>query len=207
MRKYIAAGAAVALATVALPIASHADSNYTTGSSTITATAHLNFQIVIPQVLYVRVSTGTAFANNATIDSIVYTVPGASVGNSTAITGVGGDLTAGQVTAQVIGNGGTVTFSSSTAGQMNNGTVGENISYTQISTAAAAYTALAPVTLLHPALADGASTSETLTPVNGVVNQAAKWTFTYVNSTVPAAGTYGGTVALDGQATYTASMP
>jgi hypothetical protein len=207
MRKYIGAGTALVLASVALPMASHADSNYTTGSSTITATGHLNFQIVIPQVLYVRVSTGTAFANNGTIDSIVYTVPGASVGNSTAINGVGGDLTAGQVTAQVIGNGGTVTFSSSTAGQMNNGTSGQNISYTQISTAVAAYTALAPTTLLHPTLADGASTSETLTPVNGVVNQAAKWTFTYLNTTVPASGTYGGTVALDGQATYTASMP
>jgi len=207
MRTRFLTGATLLLATVTLPVAAYADSNYTTGTGTITATSHLNFQVTIPQVLYVQVSTGTAFANNTTIDTITYTAPGASVGNGTAITGTGGNLSNGVVAAQVIGNGGVVTFSSTTAGQLNNGTSGQNISYSQINCVASAAASPTTTTLAHPALADGATTSETLTPVNGVVNQAAKWTFTYLNTTVPAAGTYGGTVALNGQAVYTASMP
>jgi len=205
--KRLMVGAALVLTAAAVPVVACADSNYTTGSGTITATAHLNFQITIPQVLYVQVSTGTAFANNNTIDTITYTVPGASVGNSTAITGTGGSLSNGAVAALVIGNGGTVTFSSTTAGQLNDGTSGQNISYAQISCAASAASTPTPTTLAHPTLVDGATTNETLTPVNGVVDQAAKWTFTYLNTVVPAAGTYGGTVALNGQAVYTASMP
>jgi hypothetical protein len=194
-------------AAAALPVAVHADSTFTTGTGTpITASAHLDFTIVIPKILYVRVGDGTPNASNATIDNIVYTVAAANVGTGTAVTGVGGDLTGGQVTAQVIGNNGTITFGSTTTGPLNDGAT-DTISYTQISTAVAANGTVP--TLAHPTLADGATTNETLVPNIGtkVTNQAAKWTFTYLNSAIPPQGTYGGINTNGSRVTYTASMP
>jgi hypothetical protein len=195
------------LAAVSLPSATLADSTFTTGTGTpITASAHLDFTIVIPKILYVRVGDGTPMANNTTIDNIVYTVPAANVGDGAVVTGVGGDLTAGQVTAQVIGNNGTITFGSTTTGPLNDGAT-DTISYTQINTVAAANGTVP--TLAHPTLADGATTNETLTPNIGakVTNQAAKWTFTYLNAAIVPQGTYGGINTQAGRVTYTASMP
>ncbi len=68
-----------------------------------------------------------------------------------------------------------------------------------------------PRRLTHPGSAanpftDGAATTVSLTPVSRVINQAAKWTFSYKNTNVPASGTYGG-AANNGQVTYTIAMP
>jgi hypothetical protein len=41
-----------------------------------------------------------------------------------------------------------------------------------------------------------------------VTDRTAVWTFSYLNQTVPSAGTYGGaTAARGGRVTYTATMP
>lgn len=204
MRK-TALRAAVALA-IASPLVANAESTFTTGAGTpITAAARLDFQITIPKTLFLRVGTGTLNATNATIDLIQFTVPAANVGNGTAVAGTGGDLTGGTVTAQVIGNNGTITFTSTTAGPIGNG-AGDTISYGQIGTTVATLTSA--TALAHPALADAATTTVTLTPASGkVVNRDAKWTYSYLNAAVVPPGTYGGVNTNNSRVTYTASMP
>ena len=190
---------------VAMPTIASAESNFQTGTGSLTATARVDFTIVIPKFMYLRVGTGTNLANNGTIDLINFTVPAASVGGGSAsVTTTGGDLTGGKVTARVMGNGGNVTLSSTTAGALNDG--GTNtISYSQISTAASVLTS--GTALAAPALADGATTNTTVTATNGVVNRDAQWAYTYANSAVVAAGTYGGVNVNNGRVTYTAVTP
>ncbi len=111
--------AAVAVA-VAAPLFASAESNFTTGAGTpITATARLDFQIVIPKILFLQVGTGTLNAANAAINQIAFTVPGANVGDSSVISASAGsgDLGNGVVTAKVTGNNGTIAFSSTTLGR------------------------------------------------------------------------------------------
>jgi hypothetical protein len=198
---------AVALA-VAAPLLASAESTFTTGAGTpITANARLDFQIVIPKVLFLQVGTGTNLATNATINQIQFSVPAVNVGDGSVIsaTAGSGDLGNGQVTAKVIGNNGTITFTSTTLGALGNG-AGDTISYGQIGTAVAALTSATP--LAHPALADAATTTVTLTPAAGkVINRDAKWTYTYTNAAVVAPGTYGGVNTNNSRVTYTASMP
>jgi len=184
-----------------LPFAAHAESNYVTTGN---AAAHLDFQIVIPRVLYLRVGTGTNFANNTNIDLVSFTVPAANVGDGTVISATsGGDVSPGVVTAKVIGNSGNVTLNATTVGALNNGTAAQTISWTQIST-----TSSVPATLPAPALTDGGTgTNVALTAANNVVNQSATWTYKYTNTVVPAQGTYGGAGANNGRVTYTASAP
>ena len=199
---------AVAAALVAAPLMANAESTFTTGAGTpITANARLDFQITIPKILYLRVGAGTAMAANATINQIAFSVPAANLGDGTVIsaTAGSGDLGNGVVTAQVIGNNGTVTFTSTTVGALGNGS-GDTISYGQIATAAAANTSA--TVLAHPTLADAATTTVTLTPASGkVINRDAKWTYTYANAAVVAPGTYGGINTNNSRVTYTASMP
>jgi hypothetical protein len=197
---------AVALA-LAAPFAASAESNFTTGpGSPITATARLDFQIIIPKVLFLQVGTGTNMAANATINQIAFSVPAVNVGDASVIaaTAGSGDLGNGSVTAKVVSNNGNVTFSSTTLGALNNG-VGDTISYAQIATAAAVNTSA--TILVHPALADAATTNVTLIPAAGkVISRDAKWTYTYLNSAVVAPGTYGGVNTQNSRVTYTASM-
>lgn len=203
--KKTAMKAVIAMAFVA-PLAAHAESNIQSGAGALSATAHLDFQITIPKVLFLQVGTGTNMATNATINQIAFTVPAANVGDGTVIsaTAGSGDLGNGQVTAKVVGNGGDVSFQSTTSGSLGNGS-GDTISFADIGTAAAANTT--GTTLAHPALANGATTTITLTAVSKVVNQDAKWTYTYKNTTVAAPGTYGGVNANNSRVTYTASLP
>lgn len=199
--------AAVAIA-VAAPLFANAESAFTTGAGTpITASAHLDFQIVIPKILFLQVGTGTNMAANAAINLISFTVPAVNVGDSTVIaaSAASGDLGNGVVTARVIGNNGNITFTSTTLGALGDGS-GDTISYAQIATVAGANTSA--VILAHPALADAATTTVTLTPASGkVISRDAKWTYTYLNQNVVAPGTYGGVNANNSRVTYTASMP
>jgi hypothetical protein len=198
---------AVALA-VAAPMLANAESAFTTGAGTpITASAKLDFQITIPKVLFLQVGTGTNMAANAAVNLIQFSVPAVNVGDGSVIsaTAGSGDLGNGQVSAKVVGNNGTITFTSTTVGALGNG-AGDTISYGQIATAVAANTTATP--LAAPALADAATTTVTLTPASGkVINRDAKWTYTYANAAVVAPGTYGGVNTNNSRVTYTASMP
>ncbi|MFM6932200.1 MAG: hypothetical protein ACKOUT_08155 [Novosphingobium sp.] len=201
------------LGLLALPVAistfagaAQAESKFVTGTTSLTASANLDFTVTIPKFVYVRIGTGTSMANNTSVDNLVYSVPAANVGDGTAISGTGGDLTAGQVTARVIGNNGTIAFSSTTLGALSNGT-GDSISWSQMNVAVATNTSA--TALSHPSLVDGSTTSINLAPTSGtkVTNLDAKWTFTYKNQNVVAAGTYGGVNTNNGRVTYAVSMP
>lgn len=194
--------AAIALA---LPFAAaHAESKFTTGSGALTANARVDFSIVIPKVLYLRVGTGTPFADNATIDLVTFTVPAANVGDGTPVAGTGGDLTAGVVTARLIGNNGDVSLNVTTGGALSNG-AGDSIAYSQITTTVTALVTGTP--LAAPTLANGAGTAINIPATGNVVNRDARWTYAYANANVVPPGTYGATAGNNGRATYTASMP
>lgn len=190
--------AAVALA---LPFTANAASDFTTGAGALTANAHVDFSIVIPKVLYLRVGTGANLADNTTIDLVTFTVPAANVGDGTAIAGTGGDLTAGAVTARLIGNNGAVSLNVTTGGALTNAGT-DTIPYTQITTTVATLTS--GTALAAPTLVNGAGTAISIPATGNVVNRDARWTYAYANTNVVPPGTYGTT---NGRATYTATMP
>lgn len=195
-------------ATLVIPTISLAESNVQTGAGQLTATSKLDFSISIPKTLYIRVGTGTALANNSTVDLINFAIPASNVGGGgfVSATASSGDLNSGQVTARVIGNNGAITLGSITTGPLSNG-LGDTISYSKIIPSALPNTSAS--LLISPPLADGTTTNITLTPNIGskVTNLDAKWTFLYLNDTVPPPGTYGGVNTNSGRVTYTASMP
>jgi hypothetical protein len=201
--QYLLAGAALLL-----PLVASGESNFQTGTTALTATAHVDFQITIPKFLFLRVGTGTGsasggYATLATIDEITWAPTAAQVGTG-VLAGTGGDLAGGTETAVVVANNGNVTLSSTTTGPLSDG-AGDTISFTKITTTASHNTTT--TTLAPPALADGATTTTTLTAVGKVVQQDAKWAYTYSNNTTPPAGTYGGVNVNAGRVTYTASVP
>lgn len=203
-------------ALIVSPLLSHAESNYVTGAGATSATAKLDFQIVIPKVLYLRVGTGTDNAANTAVDMVTFTVPGANVGDGTAIAGTGGDLTAGAVTVRAYGNGGTpITLNSSVTGPLSNGAAGDTIPWSQITVTPAALAATTAgytnAAITHPAFnlaaAGGAGTATTLTVGTAKTAKVeGKWTFAYANAAIVPAGTYG-TSANGGRVTYTIAQP
>jgi len=209
MRTSIFIKSVLAAVAVAAPMLAMAESNVQTGAGALTATAHVDFQITIPKFLFLRVGTGTgsitpavAPANNAAVDLITWAPTAAQVGTG-VLAGTGGDLTGGVETAIVVANNGNVTLSSTTTGPLSDG-AGDTINYATITTTATANTT--GTVLAAPALANAATNSVTLTAVGKIVQQDAKWAYTYANATTPPAGTYGG-VANAGRVTYTASVP
>ena len=118
------AAVVLAAAIAFTPGQARAESNFVNGSGT--ATARLNFSIIIPRFVFLQVGTGTPFASNAAIDTILFdmSLTPAAVGNGTPQAGTGGDLLGGAVTARVLGNNFTapVNLTATTAGAMSNGT-------------------------------------------------------------------------------------
>ena len=196
-------GLALAAAAVA-PLAANAESNFQIGGGD--ATARVDFRITIPTVLFLQVGTGTLFADNGAIDLIDFVVPADDVGdgNPVAATPGSGDLNNGVVTAIVRGNGGNVTLEATTGGALGNG-AGGSINWNEITTTAAALNA-APV-LPAVTLPNGGTNSVLLNAVGNVVDQAARWTYSYDNTAVVPAGVYGGVNVNNGRVTYTASLP
>jgi hypothetical protein len=202
MMKRVIVTALVAAAVVATAGSARAESFFVTGAGALSAPTHLDFQIVVPKMLYLRVGTGVDRTSVVTVDQITFTVPAANVGDASVIAGTGGDLTGGAVTARVIANSGTVTVTTTTPNQLKD-LAGDLISYGQIAIAVATLTS---GTAFTPAvMTDNTITSTTIAPTLNVVNQDAKWTFTYKNQNVVSAGTYG-TSAFQGRVIYTASI-
>jgi hypothetical protein len=197
----------------ALPLVGHAESNVQTGAATATpgATAHVDFQVTIPKVLYLRVGSGSSYTTGAltsvaTVDLVQFAPAAANVGNGTAVAGTGGDLTLGVETAAVVSNSGNVTLNATTSGALNDGAAGDTIAYTQITTAATTLTST--TALPAPVLVNGTSANVVLTaPATKVIIQDAKWAYSYANTTKPPAGTYGGANVNNGRVVYTATMP
>lgn len=178
---------ALALA-MATPMLASAESQLTVGTGG--ATARLNFQVVIPRVLFLAVGTGNAtLANNATVDTLTYnyTATPADIGSGT-------DSAAQNVNVRVLGNNGQIIIAAagSGTGLVNAATPADIIPWTEILATSSATEFAAP--------AVGASANPTLSG-GKVTNRTATWSFAYSNSAVPAPGTY------TGQVTYTATMP
>lgn len=195
----------IALAMAALPGVTRAESNYQTGAGALTATAHVDFTIIIPKILFLQVGTGTLNATNAAVDLITFTVPAANVGDASVISGTGGDQTLGVVTAKVKGNSGNITLSAITPAAIHDGVVAENIDWGQITTTPSLLTTA--TVLAAPTLTTSTTTTVALVAVNKVVNQDAKWTYKYLNANVPTAGTYGGVNTNNSRVTYSVSLP
>ena len=204
--------------TAATPMLCQAESTYNnTGASPSTATAHVDFQIIIPKFLFLRVGNGTGAINAlgtfsaapgtlGTIDAITWAPTPAQVGTG-PLAGTGGDLTGGVETAIVVANNGAVTLTSATGGALNDGVAGDTISWSQITTTPTKNNTVA--VLQPPTLLDSGNGSVTVNPNFGtkVVAQDAKWTYSYSNNLIPPAGTYGGVGVNNGRVTYTASVP
>ncbi len=198
--------------TAATPLLCQAESNVQSGAATASpgATAHVDFQITIPKILYLRVGTGSnytagIYTANPAVDQITFAPTAAQVGNGTAVAGGGGDLTGGVETAAVVSNSGNVTLNVTATGALSDG-AGDSIAFTQITTTPSTLTSATP--LPPPALSNGVSGNVVLTaPATKVIVQDAKWTYTYNNTTTPPAGTYGGVNTNNSRVVYTATMP
>lgn len=186
----------------------HAESSFVVGGgATATAIAKLNIRVIIPRVLFLGVGTGAAATSPATVTTVDdvtfdYTTNPTDIGTGAAapagsITNTGG-FTSAALPVRVFGNNGQITITASnSANLVNTATpVADIIPFTQI-TGTSSSTALA-----HPALSGGtANPTLSTSGSTKVTNQSADWTYAYLNTATPAAGTY------TGQITYTASMP
>lgn len=194
MKKSLLVKTAVALA-LATPLLASAESNINIGGAPNTATARLDFRVIIPRVLLLQV--GTLGANN--IDLVEFNL-------GTIEPGAGGQVNrtnGAAIPVRLVGNAGNIGLTATTTGALSDG-AGNTISFAKIS--AATSDNLLP----HPALVDGAVGAPTpIVPNVGtrVTDLSANWTFQYLNDTVVAAGTYGGVGTNNGRVTYTASMP
>jgi len=183
--RLISAGALLA---AGLPMAAHAESNFTTGAgANITATARVDFSVVIPKFVFLQVGT----LGTGNIDIMTFNVNATNVGDATpvAATAGSGNLTNGKVTVKVSGNNGDMSLAAANTAPLTSGS--DTIPWNQITVAVGG---TAPA---HPAV----GTSGTLTATGRVVNLSGDWTYAYANAAVVPAGTYTGRI------TYTAVTP
>jgi hypothetical protein len=212
MRTSVVIKGILAAAAVTLPLLCNAESNVQTGTATATpgATAHVDFQVTIPKILYLRVGTGSSYTTGVltsvgTVDLIQFAPAAGTVGNGTQVAGTGGDLTGGVETAAIVSNSGNVTLNATASGALSDG-AGDTIAFTEIKTTSS--TLNSTTALPAPVLSNGTSANVVLTaPATKIINQDAKWTYAYLNTTSPPAGTYGGVNTNNGRVTYTATMP
>ena len=214
MKKIVRVSALVAVCV--LPVLSLAESNTTTPAvSGSTAIGRVDFTVVVPAVLFLRIGTGGAVGSAAvaTIDSLSFTVPSTNVGDGTVIAGsaASGDLSNGAVTVRVFSNfGSNVTLNSNVTGVLTN-VGGDTIAWSQIAVVAGVNPSptagFTNTGITHPTFSatTGNGTATTLTAASKLVRQEGKWTFTYSNAAVVPAGTYG-TSARNGRVTYTAAQ-
>lgn len=182
---------------LAVPAVASAESAFSSGATPLSASARLNFQITIPRVLYLQVGTGGPFpAVDTTIDTVAWSLTPAQAIVAGAIA-----PTTGTVAVEVRGNGGAVQLNSNTPGPLLN-TPGDSIAFTTITATTS------NANLAHPAFAaSGAGTASAIPATGRIVNETANWTFSYAHTGLIPEGVYGGTVAKQGQVTYTATIP
>jgi hypothetical protein len=178
---------AIALA-LAAPLLASAESDLTIGTGS--AAARLNFQVIIPRVLFLAVGTGNAtLADNGTIDTLTY-----DYSATPADVGSGTDSAAQAVNVRVLGNNGQIAIGAAGTGTglVSDLDAADIIPWTEVLATSSTPTFNAP--------AVGSSANPTLS-AGKVTNRTAIWNFAYSNTAVAAPGTY------SGQVTYTATMP
>ena len=179
----------------AIPALVSAESNEASGGGTLTASAHLNLSVVIPNFLYFQVgNTGTG-----TIDTITFSPTSDVVGDGSTIASPDGDAGGGGASVRVRSNAGEITITPTNDGGVGGlGTGAGNISLSEITVISS------NPALPTPDLTDTGGPADAVTvALNGgnVTNRQAVWSYSYDNTTTPEAGTY------DAQITYTASSP
>lgn len=210
MNTPVAVRTLLGVASLALPLMAFSESNVQAGAGPLAAKAHVDISIVIPQILYLRVGTGSNYTvgtltNNAAKNLIRFTPTAAQLGNGVALAGAGGNLGGSAETAALVSNNGNVTLNVTSAGALLDA-AGASIPFTQIKTAATA--GFYPTLLPAPVLQNGASANILITaPASNVIQADARWTYTYANTSLPPAGTYGGVNVRNGRVVYTATMP
>jgi hypothetical protein len=185
------------LATSGLPGTLMAESASDDGATPLSAAANLDFQIDIPGVLNFQVGTA-----GATIDLITFAPLAANLGNGVDVAGTGGNVGSGVVSVELLSNAGQVTITPTylnTGIGLTNGT--KNIPYDEILTSSNL------PALPAPALSNAGGGATLPTETDGVTDLSAQWTYTYDNTAVYEAGTYGGTNTQGSRVTYTASVP
>lgn len=181
-----------------LPAGVMAESNSDNTGPTFSASARLNLRVVIPSFLYFQVGS----AGTGSVDTITFTPPAGQVGDTSSVSGTGGNAASGSgADVRVRGNGGQITITESNNG---GGTGFSDGGTNTISLAEITVDDSANASLPSPTLTDlGGQTSQP--SLNGgasqVTNQSSTWVYSYNNTTVPEPGAY------DVQVTYTASMP
>ncbi|MCW5654931.1 hypothetical protein [Hydrogenophaga sp.] len=196
MKKALLLSSALAMA-LAAPLMASAESQLVTGAGS--ATARLDFRVVIPRVLFLGVGTGAAgLTTNTTIDTVTFDYTGnpAAVGTGAAASTITGNV----VPVRVIGNNGQVSLVASTTGALTNATA-DTIPWSEITATTSLAALPSPVI---PNTGTGTGSNVTLSSGTKITDRSANWTFSYANSGVVAPGTYGTT---NGRVTYTASMP
>ena len=176
-----------------------AASNSCTGSPCTTPGVPLDFQIIIPQ--FVRLRIGAP----ASTDSIVFdmTTTPDLVGDGSTVIGTGGDVGAGEVNVRVMANDAALSVrvdAATSGGGSGIDCVGPGscapltdfINWDEIDVTPNG------CTVTPPALNNAGSGTANY-PAAAPVKENCTWTYTYLNTTVPFDGTYAGTV------TYTAT--
>src|SRR5947207_12533942 len=137
MRNSIVLKGLLAATAAVVPPLCPAECNVQTAANTVApgATAHVDFQITIPKILYLRVGTGSSYTTGVlssvgTVDLVSFAPTAAQVGNGTAVAGTGGDQTNGVETAAVVSNSGNVTLNATATGALGDG-AGDSIAYTR----------------------------------------------------------------------------
>ena len=164
------------------------------------ASTTLNHRITYPRFLRFRVGAAAAGISLITCNmSAVANALGTGVDQACT----GGDLGGGASTVEVKSNAGQVRLTVTTTGAMQNA-AGNTIPYSEIKSASSN-----PGNLPAPVLTTGAvSPAVNVALSAGVVtDRAATWTYTYDNSAIYPAGTYGGVNVRRGRVTYTAAAP
>lgn len=183
-----------------------ADSDSASGATPLSASANLDFRVVIPAILRFRVGTD----GNGNINQIQFDPDVATLGDGTDTSAIsGGDVSPGVVTVSLVSNAGQITITESNnsggSGLGNaNGAGADYIPYSEILTVSSD-----PANFAAPTLSNAGGGTSTPTPSSGnnkVTSRSETWTYTYDNSTVYPAGDYG-TSARGGRVTYTAASP
>lgn len=204
------AAASAALLSTPMSALAESDVNLLAGPNS-TASARLDFTVVIPRVLFLQVGTGTNLADNTAVDLLTFTVPAAILGDGTNVVPTSPTVTAGAVTVRVFGNNGNISLTTTSPGAMTNATA-DTLPWSEILVTATAAALPAAgylgAIIPHPAIpaTAGTSAASTITATNKVVRQEGVWTFAYDNTVAYAAGTYG-TSTNNGRLTYTATLP
>lgn len=164
-----------------------------------TASTTLIHQINYPRFLRFRVGA----AAGVTLVNCDMSAQSPALGNGTDLACAGGDAGPGVSTVQVKSNSGQVSITVTTTGSLQEAG-GNTMPYSEIKSATSDGNLPVPVL---PASGGTSPAVNVALNAGSITDRTASWTYTYDNSAVYAAGTYGGVNVRRGRVTYTASSP